>query len=168
MLFACASEERPGPVHLELPEDVAGMETGEISVLRRHPIERPVPSSEAVERAVEMILAAKRPVVMIGAAGNRPSLVEPLSAFVRAMGLPFFNTQMGKGAVDGGSNLYIGTAALSERDYVHEAIDRADLIIASATTRGKPPFLMRGRRPKVIHVGYVRRPSSRSIIPTRR
>jgi acetolactate synthase-1/2/3 large subunit len=147
MLFACASEERPGPVHLELPEDVAGMETGEISVLRRHPIERPVPSSEAVERAVEMILAAKRPVVMIGAAGNRPRLVEPLSAFVRAMGLPFFNTQMGKGAVDGGSNLYIGTAALSERDYVHEAIDRADLIICIGhDTVEKPPFLMRRRR----------------------
>jgi acetolactate synthase-1/2/3 large subunit len=155
--FRVASEERPGPVHLELPEDVAGMETGEISVLRRHSIERPVPSPEAVERAVEMVLAAKRPVVMIGAAGNRPRLVEPLSAFVRAMGLPFFNTQMGKGAVDGGSNLYIGTAALSERDYVHEAIDRADLVISIGhDTVEKPPFLMRAAGgPKVLHVGYV-------------
>lgn len=155
--FRVASEERPGPVHLELPEDVAGMETGEISVLRRHAIERPVPSPEAVGHAVEMILAARRPVVMIGAAGNRPRLVEPLSAFVRAMGLPFFNTQMGKGAVDGGSNLYIGTAALSERDYVHEAIDRADLVISIGhDTVEKPPFLMRAAGgPKVLHVGYI-------------
>jgi len=155
--FRVASEERPGPVHLELPEDIAAMEAGDLSVLRRHPIERPVPSSQALERAVEMILAAKRPVVMIGAAGNRPRLVEPLSAFVRAMGLPFFNTQMGKGAVDGGSNLYIGTAALSERDYVHEAIDRADLVISIGhDTVEKPPFLMRAAGgPKVLHVGYV-------------
>ncbi|MGE0279511.1 MAG: acetolactate synthase large subunit [Rhizobiaceae bacterium] len=155
--FRVASEERPGPVHLELPEDVAGMETGEMSVLRRHSIERPVPSSEAIDRAAEMILAAKRPVIMIGAAGNRPRLVEPLSAFVWAMGLPFFNTQMGKGAVDGGSNLYIGTAALSERDYVHEAIDRADLVISIGhDTVEKPPFLMRAAGgPKVLHVGYV-------------
>jgi len=41
------------------------------------------------------------------AAGNRPRLVEPLSDFVRRAGIPFFNTQMGKGAVTGGSNLYL-------------------------------------------------------------
>ena len=95
---------------------------------------------------------------MIGAAGNRPRLVEPLSDFVRNTGIPFFNTQMGKGAVTGGSNLYLGTAALSERDYVHDAIDRADLVIAIGhDTVEKPPFLM-GRAvggPKVIHIGYI-------------
>ena len=104
-----------------------------------------------------MILAAKRPLIMIGAAGNRPRLVDALSDFVRRTGIPFFNTQMGKGAVTGGSNLYLGTAALSERDYVHDAIDRADLIIAIGhDTVEKPPFLM-GKAaggPKVIHVGY--------------
>ena len=47
-----------------------------------------------------MILAAKRPLIMIGAAGNRPRLVGPLSEFVRRSRIPFFNTQMGKGAVD--------------------------------------------------------------------
>jgi acetolactate synthase-1/2/3 large subunit len=65
---------------------------------------------------------------------------------------------MGKGSVSGNSELYIGTAALSERDYVHRAIDRADLIIAIGhDTVEKPPFLM-GRAaggPKVIHVGYT-------------
>jgi acetolactate synthase-1/2/3 large subunit len=64
---------------------------------------------------------------------------------VRRMQIPFFNTQMGKGAVAGGSNLYMGTAALSERDYVHEAIDQADLIIDRPRHVEKPPFLM-GRR----------------------
>jgi acetolactate synthase-1/2/3 large subunit len=95
---------------------------------------------------------------MIGAAGNRPRLVEPLSDFVRQTRIPFFNTQMGKGAVTGGSNLYLGTAALSERDYVHDAIDRADLIIAIGhDTVEKPPFLMGqvAGGPKVIYVGYV-------------
>ena len=60
---------------------------------------------------------------MIGAAEQPAPLVEPLSDFVRRSRIPFFNTQMGKGAVTGGSNLYLGTAALSERDYVHDAID---------------------------------------------
>jgi acetolactate synthase-1/2/3 large subunit len=63
---------------------------------------------------------------------------------------------MGKGAVSGGSSLYIGTAALSERDYVHKAIDRADLIVSIGhDTVEKPPFLMGPAGPKVIHIGYV-------------
>ena len=50
----------------------------------------------------------------------------------------------------------MGTAALSERDYVHEAIDRADLIIAIGhDTIEKPPFIMGPGGPKVIHVGYT-------------
>ena len=64
-----------------------------------------------------------------GDAGRRrepPATAEPLSAFVRRGKIPFFNTQMGKGAVNAGSKLYIGTAALSERDWVHQAIDQAD------------------------------------------
>jgi acetolactate synthase-1/2/3 large subunit len=62
---------------------------------------------------------------------------------------------MGKGTVAGGTELYIGTAALSERDYVHEAIDRADLIITIGhDTIEKPPFIMGPRGPQVVHVGY--------------
>ena len=155
--FRVAVEERPGPVHLELPEDIAA-EQADASLLHPHPIDRPVASAAAVQRTVAMILEAKRPLIMVGAAGNRPRLVDALSDFVRKTGIPFFNTQMGKGAVTGGSNLYLGTAALSERDYIHDAIDRADLIIAIGhDTVEKPPFLM-GRAaggPRVIHVGYT-------------
>ena len=154
--FRVAMEERPGPVHLELPEDVAAEMIGSGAAIPVHYLERPVARPAALDKAAETILAAARPLVMIGAAGNRPSLVEPLSHFIRSSGLPFFNTQMGKGAVNGGSNLYMGTAALSEGDYVHEAVERADLIIAIGhDTVEKPPFLMRSAGgPTVIHIGY--------------
>lgn len=154
--FRVAMEERPGPVHLELPEDIAAEEIEDVPLIPVHLLERPVAQGAALDRAAEMIRAAQRPLVMIGAAGNRPRLVEPLSDFVRKTGLPFFNTQMGKGAVTGGSNLYMGTAALSEGDYVHEAVALADLILAVGhDTVEKPPFLMRSAGgPKVIHVGY--------------
>ena len=90
-----------------------------------------------------MILAAERPLVMLGAAASRPRATAGLAGFVRRTRLPFFTTQMGKGTVPGGTALYMGTAALSERDYVHEAIERADLIIAVGhDTIEKPPFLM--------------------------
>jgi acetolactate synthase-1/2/3 large subunit len=151
--FRVAQQERPGPVHLELPEDVAADEAA-AEIIPPHIVELPVAPAAVIERAAAMIMAAHRPLVMLGAAASRPQLAEPLSAFVRRCGIPFFNTQMGKGAVNAGSNLYMGTAALSERDWVHEAIDRADLIISIGhDTVEKPPFLMGHDGPQVIHVG---------------
>jgi acetolactate synthase I/II/III large subunit len=153
--FRIAVEERRGPVHLELPEDIAAEEAN-APLIAPHPIELPVAPASALERAADMIIAAERPLIMLGAAASRPHLAEPLSAFVRRMGIPFFNTQMGKGAVSGGSNLYLGTAALSERDYVHLAIDRADLILSVGhDTVEKPPFIMGPNGPRVIHVGHT-------------
>jgi acetolactate synthase-1/2/3 large subunit len=151
--FRIAQQERPGPVHLELPEDIAA-ESAEAALVPPHAVDWPVAPPSAIDRAAELIARAQRPLVMLGAAASRPHLAEPLSTFVRRMGIPFFNTQMGKGAVNGGSNLYMGTAALSERDWVHEAIDRADLIISIGhDTVEKPPFLMGAQGPQVIHIG---------------
>jgi acetolactate synthase-1/2/3 large subunit len=121
-----------------------------------HAIDLPVPSDAAIARAAALILSARCPLLMFGAGANRPHLAQALAAFVRRVRLPFFNTQMGKGAVGGASDLYVGTAALSERDYVHRAIDRADLIIAIGhETVEKPPFLMDRGEPQVIHVGFT-------------
>jgi len=151
--FRVAQQERPGPVHLELPEDIAADEAA-ADIIPSHVVELPVAPAVAIERAAGMIVGAHRPLVMLGAAASRPQLAEPLSAFVRRCKIPFFNTQMGKGAVNAGSNLYMGTAALSERDWVHEAIDQADLIISIGhDTVEKPPFLMGHNGPQVIHVG---------------
>ncbi|MGB8758712.1 MAG: acetolactate synthase large subunit [Pseudolabrys sp.] len=154
--FRVAMEERPGPVHLELPEDVAGEETENVPLISPHPIELPVAPPPALDRAAKMILKAQRPLIMLGAGSSRPKLVEPLSSFVRRTRIPFFNTQMGKGSVTGGSNLYMGTAALSAGDYVHRAVDHADLIIAIGhDTVEKPPFIMGPSGPNVIHVGFT-------------
>src|SRR4051812_19986312 len=154
--FRVAMEERPGPVHLELPEDVAGEETEPVPLVPPHPVDIPVAHPAALDRAAEMILAAKRPLIMLGAAASRPRSASGLAGFVLRTRIPFFTTQMGKGTVPGGSNLYMGTAALSERDYVHEAIDQADLIITIGhDTIEKPPFIMGPSGPRVIHVGYT-------------
>jgi acetolactate synthase-1/2/3 large subunit len=154
--FRVAQEERPGPVHLELPEDLAREEVADIPLVPLHPIDIPVAHPAALERAAAMILEAERPLIMLGAAASRPRLADALSDFVRRVRIPFFNTQMGKGSVAGGANLYMGTAALSERDYVHEAIDRADLILSIGhDTVEKPPFIMGPGGPKVIHIGYA-------------
>ena len=154
--FRVAEQERPGPVHLELPEDIAGEQVESVPLVARHQIDPPIASAQALDHAAELIRAAQRPLVMLGAAASRPRLAAPLSDFVRRLRVPFFNTQMGKGSVSGNSDLYMGTAALSERDYVHRAIDRADLIIAIGHDAvEKPPFLMGPNGPSVLHVGYL-------------
>jgi acetolactate synthase-1/2/3 large subunit len=154
--FRVAQQERPGPVHLELPEDIAFEPAPETPLIAPHPIEPPVAQPAALDRAAALIRAAERPLIMLGAAASRPRLSAALSEFVQRVQIPFVNTQMGKGAVAGGSRLYMGTAALSERDYVHDAIDRADLIIAIGhDTVEKPPFFMGPKGPMVLHVGYL-------------
>ena len=154
--FRTAMEERPGPVHLELPEDIAGDRVEPVPMVPTHPIEIPVAHRAALDRAAEIIMKAERPLIMLGAAASRPRATAGIAGFVRRTGIPFFTTQMGKGTVPGGSNLYMGTAALSERDYVHDAIDKADLIIAIGhDTVEKPPFIMGPRGPQVIHASYT-------------
>ena len=154
--FRLAMEERPGPVLLELPEDIAAEPSAPVAMLPPHPVELPVAQPAALDRAAALILQAARPLIMLGAAASRPRSTAGITAFVRRTRIPFFTTQMGKGTVAGGSGLYMGTAALSERDYVHEAIERADLIIAVGhDTVEKPPFLMGPGGPQVIHVSSM-------------
>ena len=153
--FRVAQEERPGPVHLELPEDIAAATTSDPGVVPAHPAEIPLASEAALDRAARIIMDAKRPLVMLGAAASRPRSREDLARFVLRTRIPYFTTQMGKGTVPGGTELYLGTAALSERDYVHEAIEQADVIITIGhDTVEKPPFIMGPAGPQVIHVGY--------------
>jgi len=153
--FRVAQEERPGPVHLELPEDIAAEKCETMALIPPHPMELPVASAEALDRAAAMLIAAERPLVMLGAAASRPRSTSDLAQFVIRTRIPYFTTQMGKGTVPGGTELYMGTAALSERDYVHDAIDRADLIVCIGhDTIEKPPFIMGPHGPKVVHVGY--------------
>ena len=153
--FRVAEEERPGPVHLELPEDIAGAECDAPPLIPPHPVELPIASADALDRAARLIQQAARPLVMLGAAASRPRSTADLAKFVIRTRIPYFTTQMGKGTVPGGTDLYLGTAALSERDYVHEAIERADLIVTIGhDTVEKPPFIMGQNGPQVVHVGY--------------
>ncbi len=122
-----AQEERPGAVHLELPEDIATETTTtapyEVSAARR-----PSANERVIDEAVEMLKASKIPLVLIGAAANRNRTSVALRELIDQTGVYFFNTQMGKGVIDERHPLFLGTAALSTEDYLHRAIEAADLI----------------------------------------
>lgn len=154
--FRVASEERPGAVLIELPEDIAAEEADATDVFPVQKNRRPVAEEKAIDAAVQMILDAKSPLLLIGAGANRKMTAKMLREFVDETGIPFFNTQMGKGVVDERHPLYLGCAALSQNDFLHCAIDRADLIInVGHDVIEKPPFFMKhGEARKVIHMNF--------------
>ena len=152
--FRVAEEERPGAVLLELPEDIAAEACTE-SVLTPHPRYYAVADDAVLDEAARLIREARMPLVLIGAGANRRDARGALDEFINTTRISFFTTQMGKGVIDERSKLFLGTAALSDGDYLHCAIDRADLIInVGHDVVEKPPFFMEEGGKKVIHVNY--------------
>jgi acetolactate synthase-1/2/3 large subunit len=93
--FRLAMEERPGAVHIELPEDIAAEEANEHLYNEHlydvHTARRPDADAVAVKTAVSMIKEAKMPLLLIGAGANRKRTSKALTKFVEKTGIPFFN-----------------------------------------------------------------------------
>ncbi len=152
--FRLAHEERPGAVHIELPEDIAAEDT-DAAILEPGAVRRPNADDQSIDRAVDLIREASAPLLLVGAGANRKLTAKMLREFIAATGIPFVTTQMGKGVLDERGELYLGTAALSEGDFVHRAIETADLIInVGHDVVEKPPFFMRQDGATVIHVNF--------------
>lgn len=153
--FRLAIKEKPGAVHLELPEDIAGEDCDtDVFEVVRHRI--PVADETAIAEAAELILQSKSPLLLVGAGANRKITCSALRKFIDTTGIYFFTTQMGKGVIDERSPLCLGTAALSKNDFVHEAIEAADLIInIGHDVVEKPPFFMTKGGKKVIDINFT-------------
>lgn len=114
IIAACSG--RPGPVALLLPADLLN-EPGVLSSVPRpsslghFPLDRPTPDTEALERAVELLVKAKSPVIIAGGGVHISGAAEELTAFANAMTLPVGTTNMGKGAVDETAELSLGVMA---------------------------------------------------------
>lgn len=152
--FRLALEEKPGAVHLELPEDIADEKT-EVPLITKSSVRRPIAEEKAINIAIDLIEKAKSPLLLIGAGSNRKMTSKMLLEFVTKTGIPFFSTQMGKGVIDERNPLCLGCAALSSRDFVHRAIESADLIInVGHDVVEKPPFFMKPNGRTVLHINF--------------
>ena len=149
-----AEEEKPGAVHLELPEDIAAEQTNEPTIPASY-TRRPIAEAKAIRAAIDKIEKAKHPLLIVAAGANRKRTCESLRTFIERFGIPFVTTQMGKGVVDERSDLFLGNAALSSGDFVHRAVEAADLIInVGHDVVEKPPFFMHAGGVDVIHVNF--------------
>jgi acetolactate synthase-1/2/3 large subunit len=150
--FRLAEEEKPGAAHLELPEDIAD-ETTESRPLPRSLVRRPLADEKAIRAAVRKIESAASPLLVIGAGANRKMTSRMLLQLVEKTGIPFVTTQLGKGVIDELHPKFLGCAALSAGDFVHRAIEAADLIVnIGHDVIEKPPFFMRQGGTEVVHV----------------
>jgi acetolactate synthase-1/2/3 large subunit len=151
-----AEEERPGAVHLELPEDIAEERIEEPFLFEPKAARRPAADAKAIAEAVDMIERAQHPLLLVGAGANRKRTSNMLKEFVELTGMPFICTQMGKGVIDERHPHYMGTAALSDNDAVHDATAAADLIInVGHDVIEKPPFFMSDGSFEVLHISFA-------------
>jgi len=123
-----ARSEKPGAVHIELPEDVAKHET-DAAPMQVHRFRRPGPDDKIVNQAFELLQQAKRPVIVAGNGTIRKRASKQLRQFCEATGIGVLSTFMGKGCVDMDADYCLFTIGLGSKDFPTLAIDDADLVI---------------------------------------
>ena len=150
--FRLAEEEKPGATHIEFPEDIADEKTESMPLKRSH-TRRPSADGKSIRAAVHALENAKSPILVVGAGANRTMTCRMLNQFIEKTGIPFITTQLGKGVIDERHPKFVGCAALSSGDFVHRAVEAADLIVnIGHDVIEKPPFFMLPGGTQVIHI----------------
>src|SRR3954452_1405495 len=127
--FKVAKSQKPGPTHLELPEDVMESEIDSQPLPSRTSVRRPEPSGEEIAEAVELITNAQAPVVLAGNGVQRVGAAEALREFAARTGIRVAETFMGKGSVDNEDDCWLGAVGLQAGDYEMAGFDKADVVI---------------------------------------
>ena len=132
--FKLARTGRPGPVHLDVPYDL-WIRTADVEVPEpeEHSLQlnwRTPGSPEAVARALELLLKAKRPLVLAGGGVLLSDASEQLQAFAEHVNVPVYTTFMGKGALSARDPLHLGIAGCWGEYPATEAARNADVILA--------------------------------------
>ncbi|MFT6580864.1 MAG: acetolactate synthase-1/2/3 large subunit [Alphaproteobacteria bacterium] len=125
-----ATSEPQGPVHLDLPEDVALALTREsVPELSAGAKISTTPSDDAFDAAVKILANAKKPVALLGMTAMRMTDPALLATFVERHNMPFASTTMAKGLIDEAHPLSVGCIERSRRQIQRQLIRDADLIV---------------------------------------
>ena len=127
--FKVAQEQKPGPTHVELPEDVMAEEVDAEPLPGRARTASPEPGAADLMRAIEVIRDAEHPIVLAGNGVARAGAAPALREFARATGIGVAETFMGKGVLDYEDARALGTVGLQSRDYALAGFEDADVVI---------------------------------------
>ncbi len=139
-----ALEYPQGPVHLELPVDISAEPAGIHPLLPIASAPQPEAARDAIDTAAELLRAAERPLVLLGASANaRENVPDAVRDFLAATGIPFVCTMMGKGVGDETTPQFLGSAGMPGMGFPHCAIQHSDLVLSVGhNVMEKAPFIM--------------------------
>jgi acetolactate synthase I/II/III large subunit len=153
--FRVAMFEKPGPTHIELPENIAASAVGDdLQAIEPSQTYFPEPTDEAISHAAGLIAASERPIVLAGNGILRRGAAPELRALARGLHVPVAATFMGKGAIDDRSHLSLMAVGLQARDHVLSGFDRSDLVICVGydLVEYAPSFWNPDRTKRIIHI----------------
>jgi acetolactate synthase I/II/III large subunit len=155
--FRVATLEKPGPTHIELPENLAAMAPGggdEIGPLEPNKAYFPEPTDEAIAHAARLLSQCERPIVLAGNGVLRRGAAPDLRAFARGLHVPVAVTFMGKGAMDDRSHLSLMAVGLQARDHVLSGFDRSDLVVSVGydPVEYAPSWWNPDRSKRIVHI----------------
>ena len=157
--FHIASTGRPGPVLIDVPEDVQEAlvegfhypEKAEIPGYKPKTTGHPM----QIKRALEAIRQAKRPVICCGGGVVLAGAREEMTAFALKSGIPIVSTMMGIGVMPMDSPVYLGMIGKFGRSYANRAIGEADLIVLCGARVGDRAIALPNQiaeQAKIIHI----------------
>jgi len=165
--FKIALEEKAGAVHLELPQDIAKMES-DIKPIKTQQVFRSRPNEELIEKAAKLILDSKTPILLVGngCIRGRPSLY--VRKFVEKTGICSMNTFMAKGVISDKSDRHLHTIGIREADHASIAMREADLVIAIGydLVEYSPKHWNGSLDKKIIHIDFTTAESDTYYPPT--
>ena len=165
--FKIALEEKAGAVHLELPQDIAKMES-DIKPIKTQQVFRSRPNEELIEKAAKLILDSKTPILLVGngCIRGRPSLY--VRRFVEKTGICSMNTFMAKGVISDKSDRHLHTIGIREADHASIAMREADLVIAIGydLVEYSPKHWNGSLDKKIIHIDFTTAESDTYYPPT--
>ena len=126
--FKVAQTEKTGACFIEFPENIAEMEIEDTPLAIKQPT-MPEPPTAKVERAAEIIAAARHPIILAGNGVVRGKAWQQLADFAGKWSIPVANTFMAKGVIPFKHSMALGSAGLQANDYVSCGFSRADVII---------------------------------------
>ena len=155
--FRVAQLEKPGPTHIELPENIAALELDPewgLAPLPRTKAYFPEPTEEAIDHAARLIAGSERPIILAGNGVLRRHAADELRALAKGLHIPVAVTFMGKGAMDDRSHLSLMAVGLQARDHVLSGFDRADLVVSVGydLVEYAPSQWNRERRTRIVHI----------------
>lgn len=165
--FKIALEEKAGAVHLELPQDIAKMES-DIKPIKTQQVFRSRPNEELIEKAAKLILESKTPILLVGNGCIRGRASLYVRKFVEKTGICSMNTFMAKGVISDRSDRHLHTIGIREADHASIAMREADLVIAIGydLVEYSPKHWNGSLDKKIIHIDFTPAESDTYYPPT--